>query len=45
MDQKSLHVPFLTGSMTSSCVASASNPADPVIGTKTLAVLHVPNVS
>ena len=32
MDHKSLQVPFLTGSMTSSCVASASNPDDPVIG-------------
>ncbi|KAL0024556.1 hypothetical protein WJX79_006408 [Trebouxia sp. C0005] len=32
MDHKSLHIPFLTGGMTSSCVASASAPADPVIG-------------
>ena len=34
MDHKSLHIPFLTGGMTSSCVASASAPADPVIGIK-----------
>lgn len=49
MDHKSLHVPFLTGSMTSSCVASASNPANPATGSLAgaftfiwaAAVLHV----